>query len=441
LKKLLFILILLFILNLSCSSKRPCGDVCNKSGDTLNSTSNENQILEEAFIKHIKYKIQTKRLTDEPVKENVISLSAGGQFGAYGAGFIIGWEKISSQNLAAMPNFDVVTAVSTGALLAPFLFLLSGESEYKPELINILKKIYGNGLNDSMVVSGGIINNLLNKKALYNRSPLRELLNREIRDEHLDEIGKQYEKRFLLVGTASLDTGKFRIIDLTWVASKYKGEKRKKIFIDTIMASSAIPLIFPPVFIDGEMFIDGGAREHVIFEKLDDLIKQALLNKMNLFDTGEPEEINKTFYILVHGDLAVKKQCTPFGVKDIGTRSMTIALDHLLLSSVFFNAYLAKSFVIQENLVEGQYVLVSDKEKRWNIKVKDVRNHGCTFDNSDNKIFNPKFTKCLYDKSLGEGEALKKVWITELDKIKDLLNENRVFLYPTGNHYEKCETN
>ena len=48
---------------------------------------------------------------------DILLLSGGGQMGAYGAGFLRGWQ---SRTDAPMPRFDLVTGVSTGALQAPF---------------------------------------------------------------------------------------------------------------------------------------------------------------------------------------------------------------------------------------------------------------------------------------------------------------------------------
>ena len=51
---------------------------------------------------------------------DVLVLSGGGQMGAYGAGFLRGWQ---SRTGAPMPKFDAVTGISTGALQAPFALL------------------------------------------------------------------------------------------------------------------------------------------------------------------------------------------------------------------------------------------------------------------------------------------------------------------------------
>ena len=49
---------------------------------------------------------------------NLLSLSGGGQNGAFGAGLLIGWRESGQR-----PQFDVVGGVSTGALLAPHALL------------------------------------------------------------------------------------------------------------------------------------------------------------------------------------------------------------------------------------------------------------------------------------------------------------------------------
>src|SRR6516162_9129801 len=54
---------------------------------------------------------------------DILIISGGGDWGAFGAGFLKGWKKIPAQQPLAMPEFDAVTGVSTGTLIAPFAFL------------------------------------------------------------------------------------------------------------------------------------------------------------------------------------------------------------------------------------------------------------------------------------------------------------------------------
>ena len=49
---------------------------------------------------------------------NFLAISGGGDDGAFGAGLLVGWSASGTR-----PEFNGVTAISTGALIAPFAFL------------------------------------------------------------------------------------------------------------------------------------------------------------------------------------------------------------------------------------------------------------------------------------------------------------------------------
>ncbi|MBV8212078.1 MAG: patatin-like phospholipase family protein [Verrucomicrobia bacterium] len=49
---------------------------------------------------------------------SILALSGRGEHGAFGAGLLDGWSESGRR-----PTFDIVTGVSTGALMSPFAFL------------------------------------------------------------------------------------------------------------------------------------------------------------------------------------------------------------------------------------------------------------------------------------------------------------------------------
>jgi hypothetical protein len=87
---------------------------------------------------------------------HVLALSAGGQVGAYGAGVVAGW-KYNATN--PPPTFDLVTGISTGALLAPLVFLgedqtakhlytmIASDDIYRPR--SGLELLFANSLTDT----------------------------------------------------------------------------------------------------------------------------------------------------------------------------------------------------------------------------------------------------------------------------------------------------
>jgi len=56
--------------------------------------------------------------TRRPQLSNLLAISGGAEDGAFGAGLLVGWSEAGTR-----PAFDLVTGVSSGALIAPFAFL------------------------------------------------------------------------------------------------------------------------------------------------------------------------------------------------------------------------------------------------------------------------------------------------------------------------------
>jgi hypothetical protein len=72
-------------------------------------------------------------------------LSGGGAQGAFGAGLLVGWTASGSR-----PDFEVVTGVSTGALIAPFAFL-------GPAYDRVLEEAYTSLSTDDLVERRGLL--------------------------------------------------------------------------------------------------------------------------------------------------------------------------------------------------------------------------------------------------------------------------------------------
>ena len=105
---------------------------------------------------------------------NALSISGGGANGAYGAGILCGWTKAGDR-----PTFDMVTGVSTGALIAPAAF---AGSSYD----SLIEGIYTN-ITDADIAKQNFIDFLLEgRPSILDTQPLRNVLKRmEIGDRHL----------------------------------------------------------------------------------------------------------------------------------------------------------------------------------------------------------------------------------------------------------------
>jgi len=187
-----------------------------------------------------------------------LAVSGGGQDGAYGAGLLCGWTDAGTR-----PEFNVITGVSTGALIAPFVFA-------GPEYDRVLREVYTTIRTRDIMEERGLIHGFLSD-AMADTKPLRKLLERYVDDEFVRKIAAEDAKgRLLLIGTTNLDAGRPVVWDLGAIAAAGKPESRKLI-VNLMIASAAIPAFFPPVLIDipiegksyQEMHVDGGAATQV----------------------------------------------------------------------------------------------------------------------------------------------------------------------------------
>ncbi len=184
----------------------------------------------------------------------LLSVSGGGENGAFGAGLLCGWSEEGSR-----PVFDLVTGVSTGALTAPFAFL---GRDYDPQL----RSVYTELTVADILVSRGLIAAVFND-ALADTSPLFRTISRALDQAMIDAIGRAYDDgRLLLVGTTNLDAQVPVIWNIGAIASS--GHPRAADLVRRILlASASIPGAFPPVMFDvtvegearQEMHVDGGA--------------------------------------------------------------------------------------------------------------------------------------------------------------------------------------
>ena len=198
----------------------------------------------------------------DPIGGSLLALSGGGADGAFGAGVLCGWTAHGDR-----PTFNLVSGVSTGALIAPFAFL--GPAYDAP-----LKEIYTTTEAKDVVVVGGlftIIGRVLRGDSLSDTTPLTKLVARYITDETLAAIAAEHAKgRRLYVGTTHLDAQRVVIWDMGAIASSGRPDALA-LFRKVLVASAAIPGLFPPVYLDveangkkyDEMHVDGGATAEV----------------------------------------------------------------------------------------------------------------------------------------------------------------------------------
>jgi hypothetical protein len=159
---------------------------------------------------------------------------------------------------AKRPDFDAVTGVSTGALIAPFAFLDDEEA------IKQVDDFYRNPRTDWVRTRGWFF-----FLPMFPSFMVIPGLDRDVRgamnDPFIQRIAQRTsEGRTLLVSATNLDLSSQHVWDIGAEAIRAKSKEDYARIHDMIFASSAIPAVFPPIEIDGFLYADGGVTANVL---------------------------------------------------------------------------------------------------------------------------------------------------------------------------------
>ncbi len=156
-----------------------------------------------------------------------------------------------------------MTGISTGALIAPFVFA-------GPQYDEALKEVYTKTRTRDLLFERGVLAGVFSD-ALADTKPMWKTMSKYVDQRLLDAIAAEYRKgRFLVIGTTNLDARRSVLWNVGEIAASGHPDALK--LVQTILiASASIPVAFPPVFVDvevdgkhyQEMHVDGGAMTQV----------------------------------------------------------------------------------------------------------------------------------------------------------------------------------
>jgi predicted acylesterase/phospholipase RssA len=194
-----------------------------------------------------------------PPKRSVLCLSGGGCYGAYSAGVLCGWTARGDR-----PEFDVVTGISTGALIAPFAFIgPDGDDEVRALFTTVRSRdIYRTHYARGLV-----------SESFASNDPLAKRLRQEVNCQLVNRIAAEHARgRRLYIGTTELEGKRFVVWDIGAIASRGTPADADLI-VRVLLGSTAIPGFFPPedipVTVNGRQFVeqhvDGGVSQTLFF--------------------------------------------------------------------------------------------------------------------------------------------------------------------------------
>ncbi len=175
--------------------------------------------------------------------------------------------------------FEVLVGTSAGAINAASL---AARSPSLREAVATLERVWAGFSVDqvfdvdylSMVraglhwllsmASGGWL--LPSPRSLFDTEPLRELMRREIPFERIPDNVRNGPLRALAVATTSYSSGRaVAFFDAPPELAEWRRVRRagvrRSVDVDVLMATAAIPFMFPAAQVDGEYFGDGAMRQ------------------------------------------------------------------------------------------------------------------------------------------------------------------------------------
>ena len=188
---------------------------------------------------------------------DILALSGGGAYGAFGVGVLSAWSERGDR-----PEFDIVTGVSTGALMSVFAFL-------GPQYDARLRKLYLDVREADIFTRRGLAGAL--GDSLYDNTPLKRQIEREVTPDILAAVAAEHARgRRLYVATVNLDSGALVVWDMGDIASGGRSNPLQH-FQKVLRASAAVPGFFQPVYIKPQRgvqlrqaHVDGGVKAPVL---------------------------------------------------------------------------------------------------------------------------------------------------------------------------------
>jgi hypothetical protein len=236
----------------------------------------------------VRYSLETPLPGERPMSSileegrgDILLLSGGSQNGAFGAGFLDGWHRSGT-----MPEFRLVTGVSTGALQATGVFIGRPDltvAGYTIESESDLLDAYVEGSDIAGGLSLGAALTAIRRGAISDLVPLRRRLDTLFTPQVLEAVAARYDPSgsdpdggaYLLAGATDVDLGQAVAFDMTELAYRYaaapEGSERRRLkdcYIEALIASSVVPPAARPVFIDNRIYIDGGVRGAVFDDRI-----------------------------------------------------------------------------------------------------------------------------------------------------------------------------
>jgi predicted acylesterase/phospholipase RssA len=363
----------------ACATQRPIGRNCSFAQVAYASgvSDDKHDKTEAMDFQRLLKNAAEKRNAGMPSNKDPwqwLVLSGGGQWGAFGAGFLKGWSEYGDR-----PAFDIVTGVSTGALIAPYAFL---GKPYDEALLSAFRIA-----SEKELVKRRSWLALISSNSIYNSNALNARILSDIRLHQMVKLLQAEEKsgRRLLIGVVNADNGLFYAVDLTGLAAHdvLPLDAREHCMADYMQASAGMPVALSPTFIENRMLMDGNSRASLLVNDLFTVAQR--------FDT---RAVN--IYVIKNGNVRIRQETVKNRISSIAARSAEIILDQMGDTNL--------RAIIEQPRLGSQARFVTADHTKCDPDTPDVRS----------KFFAPSFMLCLTEEGRRIGNLGELRWVKNM---------------------------
>ncbi|HWJ02015.1 MAG TPA: patatin-like phospholipase family protein [Burkholderiales bacterium] len=277
--------------------------------------ANAARSLSEQLVQRAERKVKAAKPGGPRPTIDMLVISGGGDWGAFGAGVLKGWGRVKGE--MARPQFDAVTGVSTGAMIAPFAFL--GDDDAVERIV----RLYRNPKPD-WTRSRGWLFFWPSNPSFYAMPGLEREMAESLDRPMLERIAaEQGNGRVLVVNTTNIDLGDSRPWDLvaearTELAGGEAGRVQR-----ILLASAGIPAVFPAREIGTFLYVDGAITGNILYGgRIDEQDSLAVLWRKRYPSTPLPR---LRYWVIFNNQFRFPPQVTPDKWPDIMSRATIMA--------------------------------------------------------------------------------------------------------------------